>query len=174
MPRVTILPAYSGARHGFVNDAPECVTATRIKRAVGCADDSWLYARLPYHADDKACPCYSCVNAKRGWWKRPAWVREADFAPSWYRWIRWNLGARNVRLTLKGGEFFVVVALVDMPTFADQLANRGVHGQRMALAYYGEAYALKDAPRELSHKPLISLDERRTTAAGRVLSGSAH
>ena len=173
---MTAHPAYSGRdSNPFTLDVDRTTTASRIKGMVGHANSSWLYVRLPFHADDKTCPCYSCVNAKRGWWERPAWVREADFAPSWYRWIRWDLGSRNVRLTLKGGEFFVVVALVDMPTFADQLANRGVHGQRMALAYYGEAYAMKDAPRELSHKPLISLDERRTLTAERLnLSGVAH
>lgn len=138
MTQVTIYPAYSmtqAGSAGFTYDAPAATTANRIKRYAGCADSSWLYVRLPRHDDDPACPCYSCVHRK--WWTRPGWIhRDTAYEPAWYRWVRWDIGAKNVRLKIRGGEHFVVVAPVDMPRFAGELAGRGEHGKLMALAYY--------------------------------------
>ena len=159
---------------GFTYDVDETTTANKIKRAVGCSDNSWLYLKLPRHADDKTCPCYSCVNAKRGWWDRPSWVHPDKWNPAahWHRWVRWDIGARNVRLTLTGGEHFVIVAVVDMPRYAAELCLRGVHGKTMALYYYGQAFGLKNAPRaEAKPDKKADLETRRQINAKRLMAG---
>lgn len=117
-----------------ITDAPEKCTALTIKRLAGHDTTSWLYVRLPRHKYDEKCPCYSCEHKE--FWPRPSWVRKSEHAIKWWRWIRADIGARNIRLSLKGGEHFVVVALVDMPQFADELTRRGIHGQMMALDWY--------------------------------------
>ena len=73
----------------------------------------------------------------------------------------------------------MIVSLCDMPTFADQLASRGVHGQRMALYYYGLTFGLKEAGRPEKNGPKVSakdgLETARLNAAARMhLSGVAH
>jgi len=87
----------------------------------------------------------------------------------WHRWIRTDIGARNVRLTLRGGEHFVVVALVDMPAYAAELSSRGFYGQLMALYWYEQKFGIKAAFIESGIKPL-SLDERRAAVAAYSLS----
>jgi hypothetical protein len=132
--RITIYPAYSAAPGEIVPviwDAPEACTALRIKRAVGHEATSWLYVRLPAHPYAERCRCYSCIHDKAGWWKRAGWGK--DFGPQFHRWVRTDIGASNVRLTFKGGEHCVVVALVDMPQFAAELASHGRHGMLIAL-----------------------------------------
>jgi len=136
VPRVTIYPAYSGgcSALNMIYEAPEKCTALTIKRAAGHDTTSWLYMRLPRHKYDEKCACYSCGHKE--WWTRPSWVRKSEFRATWHRWVRADIGARNIRLSLKGGEHFVVVALVDMPAYAAELAQRGAHGQMMAFEWY--------------------------------------
>jgi hypothetical protein len=50
--------------------------------------------------------------------------------------VRADIGARNVRLSLKGGEHFTVVAEIDMPTWAVLLEAQGRHGQLMSLEWH--------------------------------------
>ena len=142
MPRVTIYPAFSADRdapiHRMIFDAPEKTTAHAIKRAAGHDASSWLYVRLPRHKADERCDCYSCEHDKAGWWKRPSWSsapKGETYPPGLWRWIRYNIEARNVRLNIKGGEHFVVVAVIDMPLFAASLASRGRHGLLMSLPW---------------------------------------
>lgn len=152
-------PAYSNeAGDAFTYDAPERVTANAIKRVIGCADSSWLYVKLPRHEYLKGCLCYSCQHDKRGFWTRPAWVNAEDYRPSFYRWVRVDIGAKNVRLKLQGGEHFVIVSLCDMPAFATQLASHDRHGMLMAMPWHYRNH--KDAPAE--PKPTVeSLEIRR-------------
>jgi len=84
--------------------------------------------------------------------------------PAWHRWVRTDIGARNVRLTLKGGEHFVVVALVDMDTFAADLSVRGFYGQLMALYWYEQKFGIKAASVESGNK-VIPLEDRRAAVA---------
>ena len=142
MPRVTIYPAFNADRdapmHRTIFDAPEKTTALAIKRAAGHDSTSWLYVALPRHKYDERCDCYSCEHFKAGWWVRPSWSsvpKDQTYPPGLYRWIRYDIEARNVRLNIKGGEHFVVVAVVDMPAFARSLSERGRHGMLMALPW---------------------------------------
>ena len=176
MPRVSIYPAYSsppGWALPILLDLPEKATALTIKRAAGHDTTSWLYVRLPRHKYDDKCDCYSCenVSAKFNMWARPAWVRRSEFRATWHRWIRYTLGARNVRLTIKGGEAFTVIALTDMPAYAFELAQRGRHGQLMALYWYASTLGLKAAPVATDEPEPASLDELRAAKVKAVLYG---
>lgn len=140
MPVVTIYPAYSqpgGAVRPVRLDAPEATTALRLKRAVGHSAESWLYARLPRHSYDAKCPCYYCTNFKSGRWDRLPWAPDAR--PSIWPYVRADIGPRNVRLKLAGGEHFVCVALPDMPLWAAELTSRGRYAMGMAVHWYQSA-----------------------------------
>jgi hypothetical protein len=113
---------------------PEKCTALAIKRLAGHDTTSWLYVRLPRHKYDEKCDCYSCEHSK--WWKRPAWVRRSEFRATWHRWIRYDIGARNIRLTTHEGDHFLIVAEVDMPDWAGLMVEKGTHGQLIALPWY--------------------------------------
>jgi hypothetical protein len=176
LPRVSIYPAYSsppGWALPILLDLPEKATALTIKRAAGHDTTSWLYVRLPRHKYDEKCDCYSCEHVKAGWWDRPAWVRKSEFRATWHRWQRYTLGARNVRLTIKGGEAFTVIAPIDMPAFAFEMAQRGRHGQLMVMYWYASTFGLKAAPvvaTEDEPEP-ASLDELRAAKVKAVLYG---
>jgi hypothetical protein len=162
--RVTIYPAYSSVSgaQSVIFDAPEKCTALTIKKAAGHDATSWLYVRLNAHYVTERCDCFACHHSE--WWKRPSWVRERDWAPTWARWVRTDIGARNIRLTLQGGEHFVVVALVDMPKFAAELSSRGMYGGLMALYWYEQEFNIKRAPVE-KKEAVIPLEERRAAVA---------
>ena len=174
MPRVTIYPAYSATSelYPFVLDAPEACTATKIKRAVGCDDASWLFVKLPRHSYDAKCECYSCKHDKRGWWIRPPWVhRERWNSAPWHRWIRTDIQARNVRLKLRGGEHFVIVATVDVPTFLSQMSDfRKPHGMLMALSSYAALYGIKNPTKE-ADEPEETPQDRRDRIGREVCAG---
>jgi len=48
-------------------------------------------------------------------------------------YVRFDIGARNVRLNIKGGEHFVVVAECDVDEWLAQLADKGRLGMLLAL-----------------------------------------
>jgi len=175
VPRVTIYPANSslpGFALPIIYDAPEKCTALTIKRLAGQDTTSWLYVRLPRHRYDEKCDCYSCEHYKAGWWTRPSCVPKSEWRPSMHRWIRYELGNRNVRLTIRGGEHFLVVALIDMPAFATDLAELGGrHGALMALYWHttrlkitGRPVVVEDEPKET-----LTLLERQLAKARVVL-----
>ena len=98
-------------------EVPAAITANKIKALAGHEKTAHVFARLAPHELDAKCPCFACdppkptPGLKRDWyWQRAGWAREAPRR----LYARFDIGARNVRLNVKGGEFFVVVAECDV------------------------------------------------------------
>lgn len=135
MPTVTAYSAYSSAvavpvRH----DVPDTVTAHKLKRVLGHDAADYLFVRLPKHEFTRGCACFFCVNWRRHFMTRPSWLRQDVEYPGWWAWQRHDIGAKNSRLKLMGGEHFVVVAECDIDQWLDELCGRGRLGMMLGLA----------------------------------------
>ena len=137
MPQVSIFAAYSASAVIATSvEVPAGVTANKIKGLAGHENTAHVFARLTPHGFDKKCPCFACdppkpaPGLKRDWyWQRAGWAREAPRK----LYLRADIGARNVRLNIKGGEFFVVVAECDVREWLSELAGRDRLGLMLAL-----------------------------------------
>lgn len=138
MPEVSIFPAYgAGAMIATRVEVPEVVPANRIKGLVGHDKTASLFAWLGPHAYDKKCACYVCDNTptnpdKFNPFKRAAWAQDDPVKP----YVRFDIGARNVRLKVRGGEFFVVVAECDVDEWLAMLpitAGERLRNERLGL-----------------------------------------
>ena len=137
MPQVSIFAAYSaGASIATSVEVPAAITANKIKALAGHEKTAYVFARLVPHEFDKKCPCFACdppkpsPALKRDWyWQRAGWAR----APR-RLYVRFDIGQRNVRLNVSGGEFFVVVAECDVDYWLAVLPlNAERIGTRLAL-----------------------------------------
>ena len=117
MPRISIFAAYSASAVIATSvEVPATVTASKIKALAGHEKTAYVFAKLAPHEYDKKCPCFACdppkpgVGLKRDWyWQRAGWATEPRKL-----YARFDIGARNVRLNVTGGEYFVVVAECDV------------------------------------------------------------
>jgi len=135
LPEVSIYPAYSAAAMIAVRvDVDEAVSANKIKALAGHDRTAYLFARLQPHDLDRKCACYVCDNTpsnpdKFNRFKRASWMQNDPLKP----YVRFDMGARNVRLAVQGGEHFVVVAACDVDAWLAELAGSGRLGMMLAL-----------------------------------------
>ena len=130
MPEVSIFPAFSASAVIATSvEIPATVTASKIKGLAGHDKSASLFVRLGPHPFDKKCPCHACDRTPDGDWKKAGWMREAPRP----LFVRFDIGARNVRLNVKGGEHFVVVADCDVAEWLQELTDRGRRGLMLAL-----------------------------------------
>jgi hypothetical protein len=96
-------------------EVPDAVPANKVKALAGHDKTAYLFAWLGRHPFDRKCACFVCEN----WptrtntfnpFRRASWQQAEPLRP----YVRFDIGARNVRLKVKGNEFFVVVAEVDV------------------------------------------------------------
>lgn len=139
MPEVIIFPAYgAGAMVAIRTEVPATVTAGTIKGLAGHERSAYVFARLNQHGYDKRCPCWACVRTPKGDWRPISWARVRP-GTTWHRWLRMDIGQRNVRLNVTGGEFFVVVAEVDIRAWLAELIERyGRAAMLLTLPLYTE------------------------------------
>ena len=132
MPEVSIFAAYSaGAMIATRATVPEVVPANKIKALAGHEKTANVFARLAPHPLDKQCACFACDPP------RPS----PKFAKDWYwtlrgaqrRYVRYDIGARNVRLKARDGDFYVVVADCDVDEWLLELSGRDRLGLMLAL-----------------------------------------
>ena len=123
LPEVSIYAAYSaGAVIATRVTVPDVVPANKIKALAGHEKTAYVFAALGKHQFDKKCPCYVCDNTptKEGAFnpfKRASWQQGEPVRP----YVRFDIGARNVRLKVRGGEHFVVVAECDIDEWLSTL-----------------------------------------------------
>jgi len=145
LPEVSIYPAYSAAAMIATRvKVDEAIPANKIKALAGHDKTAYLFAWLGPHRYDKKCPCYVCDNTpsnpdKFNPFKRASWMQHDPLKP----YVRFDIGARNVRLKIRGGEHFVVVAEVDVDEWLRELAERGRLGMILALPVTSERAAAK-------------------------------
>ena len=152
MPEVSIFPAYgAGVMIATRVVVDEATTANKLKAYVGHDKTAYLFARLPRHEYLKECLCFSCHMATptktrpvNWYWTRAGWMRD-DPGSSYWRWVRFDMGARNVRLAIQGGEHFVVVAACDVDTWLAELASSGRLGMMLALGLTIERKSKREA-----------------------------
>ena len=141
MPEVSIFAAYSaGATIPTRAEVPDVVTANRIKGLAGHKQSAYVFARLIPHDFDKRCPCFACVREPKGDWKPIPWTGHKPRP----LYVRFDIGARNVRLKVAGGEFFVVVAEYDVSDFLTELQGRDRRGLALALPLVIERTSKKE------------------------------
>lgn len=130
MPEVQIFPAYSaGAMIATRVDVPEAITANKIKATAGHDKTAYVFVRLAPHPYDKKCHCHACDRTPDGDWNKPGWSSQTPRP----LYVRFDIGARNVRLNVKGGELFVVVAACDVSDWLAEVTGRGRRGMLLAL-----------------------------------------
>lgn len=151
MPEVSIFPAFAaGAMIAARVDVPEAITAHKLKALAGHEKTAYVFARLNPHPYDKKCKCHACDRTPDGDWKKPGWSRQAPRP----LYVRFDIGARNVRLNVKGGEHFVVVAACDVDEWLAELAERDRRGMLLALPLTIERTSTRE----------VSDDERKPTS----------
>lgn len=133
MPEVSIYAEYSAGEciKTYV-EVPDVVPANRIKALAGHDKTASVFAWIGKHPVDKSCPCFVCDNTKAAFdpFKRAAWATSDPAKP----YVRFDVGARNVRFKVRGGEFFVVVAECDVDYWLAVLPlNAERIGTRLAL-----------------------------------------
>lgn len=129
MPEVAIFAAYSaGALARTWVELPDVVPANRIKALAGHDKTASVFVAMRPHERDDKCKCFVCSEpADR--FKRPGWARQDPIKP----YVRFDVGARNVRLKIRGGEFFVVVAECDVDLWLAELPLNWAGNERLAL-----------------------------------------
>lgn len=110
-------------------EVPAAITANRLKALAGHDKTAYVFARLNPHPYDKKCACHACDRTPDGDWIKPGWSNHSPRP----LYVRFDIGARNVRLNVKGGELFVVVAACDVADWLAQLAERDRRGMLLAL-----------------------------------------
>ena len=141
MPQVSIFAAYSaGAFSPLRVEVPETCTANRIKGLAGHKQSAYVFARLIPHEFDKRCPCYACEREPKGDWKPIPWTGRKPRP----LYVRFDIGARNVRLKVAGGELFVVVAECDVADYLRELTERDRRGMMLALPLIVERITKKE------------------------------
>jgi len=116
LPEVSIYAEYS-ARVVIKThvEVPDVVPANKIKALAGHDKTASVFAWLGKHPLDKRCSCYVCENTPTkaeafNPFKRASWQSSEPVKP----YVRFDVGARNVRFKIHGGEHFVVVAECDV------------------------------------------------------------
>jgi hypothetical protein len=110
-------------------ELPEATTASKIKALIGHDKTASVFVRLAPHAYDKKCACHACEREPKGDWKPIPWTGRQPRR----LFVRFDVGARNVRFKLTGGEHFVVVADCDVSDFLAELIDRDRRGMMLAL-----------------------------------------
>ena len=132
MPAVSIYPAYSaGALVVTHVELPEVVPANKIKALAGHDKTASVFVTLPRHEREDKCKCFYCDTPKdrRFRYERSGWATRDPLKP----FVRFDIGARNVRFTLRGGERFVVVAECDVDEWLAMLPLSWRGQERLAL-----------------------------------------
>ena len=156
MPQISIYAAYSaGATIATRVEVPDVVPANKIKALAGHEKTASVFAWLGRHPVDRKCACYVCKSTRKDYdpFKRASWMQAAPARP----YVRFDIGARNVRFNLRGGECFVVVAecdvdawLATLPATAGERLGNARLGLLMALPLVMERTAAKKSRREVA------------------------
>jgi hypothetical protein len=139
VPEVSIYAEYSAraviATHVSV---PDVIPANKIKALAGHDKTASVFVWLGKHPTDKKCPCYVCEHTTKDHdpFKRASWMSSNPIKP----FVRFDVGARNVRFKVRGGEHFIVVAECDVDDWLMRLPLNA--GERLGNSRLGLALVL--------------------------------